>query len=392
MAWRAQEWIPQPFAAENWNPLAWGTEESSSESFIVDTSIVPGFAGNSLDAYWFAFNEGLLDSGPTVASGILSLALAVGDSGGSHWYNDRLGVLDPHQLVYGDFDIVCELQVTNLAGDDLPPADGNARLAGLAAHDPFRPTGHRNYVHRMFGRAPGMEVLTDSIVEEDKSNVESVSDWHTRTHPSVEDCRGFIRIRRRGSRFTSWVSADGLTWINEVIWNRPDLPEALQIGISIYSAAVDADVAAQVFQVYNFRDGPVMSNTTAVQTDILEWAFEGTNMPAAPAARWLGYSTTTPTIAGANFTEPSDSEYGRVEITASMGAIQAGSGVRTIANDVEILFAAAGESQGDVTWIGVFSAETGGTPYRIAQLDDPQTIGVGDQLRLAVGQATFTQG
>ena len=105
-----------------------------------------------------------------------------------------------------------------------------------------------------------------------------------------------------------------------------------------------------------------MSHSTATQVDILEYEFENTQMPTPPAAVWIGLSTTTPTAAGGNFTEPSGNSYARIDATAMFGAIASAGGVSTIANDVEVLFAEATGSWGTITHFGKFAASTGGTP------------------------------
>jgi hypothetical protein len=397
--WELAPWAIEEWLLSEWTLTQWGDEAGGNGIVIpaagtVSNPIVAGFASDALagDVY-LPFRANLLDEPAAIVSGSMLLYLAIGNAAGSHWYNDRTGYQNPQRCV-GDFDIAMELQVRNLDGSGLPPATGDARLAGLQARDPLDATGLRNYVHRMFGRAPGMEAPGDGIVDEDKSNVDSVSDWHTRAHPNPVTCRGWIRMRRVGAVFTSWVAATFGTWLSEVSVTRSDLPELLHVGPAIYSAAVDADVSAEIFQFLNLRSGADMSNTFVVQTDILEWAFEGTNMPAAPAARWLGVSTSTPTHASpvANFTEPSGNGYARQEITAAMGAISTGSGVRQIANDTDIEFDEATGSWGTITYIGVFSASSGGVPYRIAALDSSRTIDSGDILRFLAGEAVFTQG
>src|SRR5687767_12542872 len=103
------------------------------------------FDGDALGSWWSEYRPDLLDSPVTVASGYALLELDVGGAAGSHWYGDGMGIdrigYLMYQLVSGDFAIAMELQVFDLAGTGLPPATNDARLAGLAAHDPYRPPG-----------------------------------------------------------------------------------------------------------------------------------------------------------------------------------------------------------------------------------------------------------
>ena len=85
---------------------------------------------------------------------------------------------------------------------------------------------------------------------------------------------------------------------------------------------------------------------------------------------YIGLSTTTPAADGTNFTEPSTSNgYARKLIgqynTAStqlMGTPTFSAGVGTITNDSAIQFNEATTSWGTITYFGLFSAATGGTP------------------------------
>lgn len=89
---------------------------------------------------------------------------------------------------------------------------------------------------------------------------------------------------------------------------------------------------------------------------------------------YIGLSTTTPTETGSNFTEPSAANgYERISITV-MGAAFDGQ----ISNNKIITFPLIkNNSWGTVTHFGLFSSETGGTPYLFGEVNTPVELPVG---------------
>lgn len=85
---------------------------------------------------------------------------------------------------------------------------------------------------------------------------------------------------------------------------------------------------------------------------------------------YIGLSTTTPAADGSNFTEPSTSNgYARKLIgqynttsTQLMGTPTFSAGVGTITNDYAIQFNEATATWNTITYFGLFTAATGGTP------------------------------
>jgi hypothetical protein len=222
-------------------------------------AVADSFEGTTVRAPWSAGSyrlDLLVQDPPVVSGGYVDLELDVGGAGGSHWFDNRIGALFG-QLLTGDFDVAVDLQVFDQAGTGLPPSTGAARLGVLAAHDPDRATV-LNYVHRGVGRAPGGSEAGDGIVDEDKSTVNSVSVWDTRPALDTVTCRCWVRMRRVGSTFTTWVSLDGATWSNEISVTRADLPSTLEVGVAPY--ATDADANLRV-RVYSFVNVPVVSAT-----------------------------------------------------------------------------------------------------------------------------------
>jgi len=105
----------------------------------------------------------------------------------------------------------------------------------------------------------------------------------------------------------------------------------------------------------------------------------------APTNVFVGLSTTTPTAAGANVTEPVGNGYARVSVpAASFGVASAGS----ITNSALIQFAtASGTGWGSITHVVVYDALTVGT---MLWFDDitAQTVGSGVAPKIEIGQAT----
>ena len=102
----------------------------------------------------------------------------------------------------------------------------------------------------------------------------------------------------------------------------------------------------------------------------------------------VGLSTTTPTEAAGNFTEPSGNGYARVSMTRNGTNWAAASGTAPVVADnaVAITFpAASGGSWGTVTHFGLFSASTGGTLYFWGALGTSKTINDGDTASFAIG-------
>lgn len=114
-------------------------------------------------------------------------------------------------------------------------------------------------------------------------------------------------------------------------------------------------------------------------------AMHGKASYVAPTTRYLALSTTAPTQAGTNFTEPSSGNgYGRVAMTAASMASASG-GVS--ANTAVYYFpAATGSGWGTVTHLGVFDASTGGNLLSADDLPSSQAVPAGVAPYVDVGQ------
>lgn len=109
-------------------------------------------------------------------------------------------------------------------------------------------------------------------------------------------------------------------------------------------------------------------NTTYFLNLVAGNVFGSKTSPGIPSKYYLGLSTTTPTIAGGNVTEPAANlGYARVELT-SLG--QPSSGV--ITNTQMIDFPESTASWGTVTHFVVYDAATGGNLLMFGALTDSQ--------------------
>lgn len=107
-----------------------------------------------------------------------------------------------------------------------------------------------------------------------------------------------------------------------------------------------------------------MPFTTSQATSILQSVIKSTT--------YIGLSTTTPTAAGGNFTEPgSATGYAR----AQFGPQDASKSAQ-IANAAIIFFnESLGNGYGTVTHFGLFSSASGGTPFFVGELTPAMSIG-----------------
>lgn len=107
---------------------------------------------------------------------------------------------------------------------------------------------------------------------------------------------------------------------------------------------------------------------------------------------WLGLSTTTPTEAGGNVTEPSGNAYARVQISTSDFAAASGGAPTTKANDNDISFPEATGSWGTPTYLTVHNASTAGSVVAFGALSNSQAIVAGNTVTLQTGDVVFRLG
>jgi hypothetical protein len=120
---------------------------------------------------------------------------------------------------------------------------------------------------------------------------------------------------------------------------------------------------------------------------ILNHLFRNTSL-ALPATNWfLGLSTTTPTDAGGNFTEPSTGAYARIAVVRTGAGFSAASGTApaAISNSGVVTFPTATASWGTLTHWGVFELVSGANLWLWEPLTTPRLVSSGDTPSYAAG-------
>lgn len=127
-----------------------------------------------------------------------------------------------------------------------------------------------------------------------------------------------------------------------------------------------------------------MPFTTLTNNKVLD-AFHGKVTYTAPTNIYAALSTTTPTVGGTNFTEPSGNGYARVAVPAASWASASAS---SSANTAVITFpTASGAGWGTATYIGFYDALTAGNLISFDDLPAAQSIPSGVTPSIAVGAA-----
>jgi len=113
-----------------------------------------------------------------------------------------------------------------------------------------------------------------------------------------------------------------------------------------------------------------------------------------PAALHFGLSTTTPTEAAGNFTEPVGNNYARVSVTRGTGEFTAATGTApAVADNTNVIqFPVPSGAWGTITHIGAFDASSAGNLIWWAALTTPQAAGTGNDVEVAVGALDFKLG
>lgn len=192
------------------------------------------FLGAAISSAWVNY-EGDGTSSIAVSGGELNLTCNQGGAADSFWFNGEQGIL-LHKVVTGNFDVVADVRVRNLADSGLPTVgDGNFRIAGLAAHDPNRAT-NLNYVHVGLGCT-----ASAAITCEWKTTVNNVSTFGSVAAPSGT---GQLRLVRQGQVFTAYYRAlttDPWTTVQVMDRTANPLPSALQVGLMVYASVAGHD-------------------------------------------------------------------------------------------------------------------------------------------------------
>lgn len=142
------------------------------------------------------------------------------------WFMNQRGVL-AYKLVDGDFKITAEIY-TARSSDPSQPAggDGTVQLGGIMARNGNG--GQENYIFIVVGDDG------DGPSVETKNTTDNFSEYEG---PAWDSSNASLRICRSDQTFTLYKRHIGSTesWIQAASFDRPDLPESLQVGINIYT-------------------------------------------------------------------------------------------------------------------------------------------------------------
>lgn len=106
---------------------------------------------------------------------------------------------------------------------------------------------------------------------------------------------------------------------------------------------------------------------------------------ASAPTLYVGLSTSTPTMAGGNITEPSGGSYARVATDAADWEAATDADPSVLTNAAIIEFAQATASWGTVTHFPIFDALSGGNVIAYGELTTSRAVADTDTVRFAIG-------
>jgi hypothetical protein len=200
-----------------------GSSDPATVRPTVDRTPVPGFED------WETINP----QGVRISVDEQGLALEL--VGSLLWFNTDRGVLFGKD-VEGDFRATATVRTEKTLNPAEPPGvDGSIQLAGLMAHASGPIENYVFIVAGSIGASTGVET---------KTTTRGNSVWVQRG--PVEGGDAELQLCRQGQMFTlSWRPADSTAdWTRMSTFDRPDLPEELLVGASIYTDGVP-DITAR---------------------------------------------------------------------------------------------------------------------------------------------------
>lgn len=126
--------------------------------------------------------------------------------------------------------------------------------------------------------------------------------------------------------------------------------------------------------------------TTYFLNDVMGNVFKTKTSPALPTSYYIGLSSTAPTLAGGNVTEPSSSSgYARVKLT-TLSAPANG----VITNSGDITFPESTGNWGTLSHFVVYDSATGGNLLMYDQLTSSRTVESGTVVAIKSGKLNLT--
>jgi hypothetical protein len=131
-----------------------------------------------------------------------------------------------------------------------------------------------------------------------------------------------------------------------------------------------------------------MSGTATSENLVLDSVFGGVAL-SMPGQWFVALSTSTPTEAGANFSEPSSGAYARVAVTNNLTNFpSAVNGSKT--NGTAITFPESTTSWGTITYIGFFNLASGGSLYYYEALPVSKAVAANTTVYFSIGSLTLS--
>lgn len=172
---------------------------------------------------WEVLNPG------SVTLAVVDGYLRLDPSANTLWFEGASGPL-VWQLVAGDFIVTADVTSRRLSNPALPPL-ATYRTGGLMARNPADAT--ENYVFIAVGSEENPEAV------ETKTTTNSQSIYDEVPWPGAE---GEVRICRIGARFEMLIRERGGDWQSLDVYDRPDLPNAVQVGPFGFANQADPDL------------------------------------------------------------------------------------------------------------------------------------------------------
>lgn len=181
---------------------------------VPTATLIPGFEE------WTVFKPGFVDIQSNGNALVLTLKAQ------ALWFMNERGVF-LYKPVTGNFRITAQVHTSKQSDPSQPPGgDGTVQLGGLMVRS--GEGGRENYVFIVAG-----DDGNDTSIET-KNTVNAFSEYDG---PAWDSADVELRICRLGETFHLYKRHIGAeeNWIPAASFDRPDLPEAVQVGVNIYS-------------------------------------------------------------------------------------------------------------------------------------------------------------
>jgi hypothetical protein len=214
--------------------LGFAATNAISAPILPLSSLSDEFEGASLAPAWSVLHPEL--ASVSVSGGSLRIRPLV-TSPSQFWFHDGEGVL-VHQTISGDFDVRTRALAHALGSASPPPLQ--YRLGGITVRNPLdTASGTHDFVHLAVGAgdfAHGYAVETKTTVDS-----QSVFAFTSVPHEPID-----LRIVRSGSAFTlSWKLAAATTWTTAAVFQQPQMPASVDVGLMAYCASAPLDLEVE---------------------------------------------------------------------------------------------------------------------------------------------------